>query len=295
MAELLQNLIDGLGRGSIYALLALGVAVIFGVMHLLNFAHGELITVSGYAAFWAINAGWSWYLTVPLIVVVSVATSLVIERIAFSRVRGADDFTLLLTSFGVHFVVSAVFLLYVSASFKTFARPGWVTDTYSVGSLRVEVFDTVVIAVTVVALIATTLLLQRTMFGLALRAAAADFDTARLMGVRSDSVIRGAFALSGVLAGIAGVFWLMRAGSTFPTAGINPMLKGVLAALIGGLGSLRGAVLGGFALGLAEVLLRSRLPDSVASLTEGVVFLLIALLFIFRPQGLVSVDHAERV
>jgi branched-chain amino acid transport system permease protein len=271
------------------------VAVIFGVMHLLNFAHGELITVSGYAAFWAINAGWSWYLTVPLIVVVSVATSLVIERIAFSRVRGADDFTLLLTSFGVHFVVSAVFLLYVSASFKTFARPGWVTDTYSVGSLRVEVFDTVVIAVTVVALTATTLLLQRTMFGLALRAAAADFDTARLMGVRSDSVIRGAFALSGVLAGIAGVFWLMRAGSTFPTAGINPMLKGVLAALIGGLGSLRGAVLGGFALGLAEVLLRSRLPDSVASLTEGVVFLLIALLFIFRPQGLVAVAHAERV
>ncbi len=295
MAELLQNLIDGLGRGSIYALLALGVAVIFGVMHLLNFAHGELITVSGYATFWALSAGWSWYLVVPLIVAVSVVTSLVIERLAFSRVRGADDFTLLLTSFGVHFVVSAIFLLYVSASVKTFSRPGWVTNTYAVGFLRIEVFDTVVIGVTVLALVATSLLLQRTMFGLALRAAAADFDTARLMGVRSDSVIRGAFALSGVLAGIAGIFWLMRAGNTVPTAGVNPMLKGVLAALIGGLGSLRGAVLGGFVLGLAEVLLRSRLPDSLASLTEGVVFLLIALLFIFRPQGLISVAHAERV
>ena len=295
MAELLQNLIDGLGRGSIYALLALGVAVIFGVMHLLNFAHGELITVSGYAAFWALGAGWSWYLVVPLIVLVSVATSLVIERLAFSRVRGADDFTLLLTSFGVHFVVSAIFLLYVSASVKTFSRPGWVTDTFAVGSLRIEVFDTVVIGVTVLALIGTSVLLQRTMFGLALRAAAADFDTARLMGVRSDSVIRGAFALSGALAGIAGIFWLMRAGATQPTAGVNPMLKGVLAALIGGLGSLRGAVLGGLVLGMAEVLLRSRLPDSVASLTEGVVFLLIALLFIFRPQGLVAVARAERV
>ena len=295
MAELLQNLIDGLGRGSIYALLALGVAVIFGVMHLLNFAHGELITVSGYVAFWALGAGWSWYLVVPLIVLVSVTTSLVIERLAFSRVRGADDFTLLLTSFGVHFVVSAIFLLYVSASVKTFSRPGWVTDTFAVGSLRIEVFDTVVIGVTVLALIGTSVLLQRTMFGLALRAAAADFDAARLMGVRSDSVIRGAFALSGALAGIAGIFWLMRAGATQPTAGVNPMLKGVLAALIGGLGSLRGAVLGGLVLGMAEVLLRSRLPDSVASLTEGVVFLLIALLFIFRPQGLVAVAHAERV
>lgn len=295
MTEVAQNLIDGLGRGSIYALLALGVAVIFGVMHLLNFAHGELITVAGYASFWAIDAGWSWYLVAPLIVVTSILTSLVIERIAFSRVRGADDFTLLLTSFGVHFVVSAVFLLYVSASVKNFARPTWVANTYSIGPLRVEYFDTVVIVVTLVTLVGVSLLLQRTMFGLSLRAAAADFDTARLMGVKSDNVIRGAFALSGFLAGIAGVFWLMRAGQTQPTAGIDPMLKGVLAALIGGLGSLRGAVIGGFTLGLAEVILRSRLPNSVASLTEGVVFLLIALLFIFRPQGIVTVAHAERV
>jgi len=295
MTELLQNLIDGLGRGSIYALLALGVAVIFGVMHLLNFAHGELITVSGYVAFWTISEGWSWYLVTPIIIGTAIVTSLVIERVAFSRVRGSSDFTLLLTSFGVHFVVSAIFLLYVSASVKTFSRPRWVTNTYSIGSLHIEVFDTVVIGVTLITLLGTSWLVQRTMFGLALRAAAADFDTARLMGVRSDTVIRGAFALSGLLAGIAGVFWLMRAGNTVPSAGIAPMLKGVLAALIGGLGSLRGAVLGGFVLGLAEVLLRSRLPDSVASLTEGFVFLLIALLFIFRPQGLIRVAHAERV
>lgn len=295
MIELLQNLIDGLGRGSIYALLALGVAVIFGVMHLLNFAHGELITVSGYAALWSLNQGWSWIAVVPVVIVVSVLTSLVIERVAFSRVRGASDFTLLLTSFGVHFVVSSIFLLYVSASVKNFNRPGWVADTFSIGPLNVEVFDSIVIGVTIITLIATTLLLQRTMFGLSLRAAAADFDTARLMGVKSDSVIRGAFVLSGLLAGIAGVFWLMRAGSTTPNAGIDPMLKGVLAALIGGLGSLRGAVLGGFALGLAEVLLRSWLPDSIASLTEGVVFALIALFFIFRPGGLITVATAERV
>jgi len=295
MIELAQNLIDGLGRGSIYALLALGIAVIFGVMHLLNFAHGELITVAGYVAFWTLGAGWSWWVVVPLIILTAIVTSLIIEWVAFSRVRGANDFTLLLTSFGVHFVVSAIFLLYVSASVKNFSRPGWVTNTWSLGSLNIEVFDTVVIVVTIITLVLTTLLLQRTMFGLSLRAAAADFDTARLMGVRSNSVIRGAFALSGLLAGIAGVFWLMRAGSTTPSAGIDPMLKGVLAALIGGLGSLRGAVIGGFALGLAEVLLRSWLPGNIASLTEGVVFALIALLFIFRPGGLISVAHAERV
>lgn len=295
MTELAQNLIDGIGRGSIYALLALGVAVIFGVMHLLNFAHGELITVSGYVSLWLLTSGVSWYLVVPAIIATSILTALVIEWLAFSRVRGASQFTMLLTSFGVHFVVSAVFLLYVSASVKNFARPGWVTNTFSVGSLNVEVFDCIVIGVTIVTLIGTTWLLQRTMFGLALRAAAADFDTARLMGVRSDSVIRGAFALSGFLAGIAGVFWLMRAGSTTPSAGIDPMLKGVLAALIGGLGSLRGAVLGGFALGLAEVLLRSWLPSGSAGFTGAVVFALIAILFIFRPGGIITVATAERV
>ena len=135
MTELIQNLIDGLGRGSIYALLALGIAVIFGVMHLLNFAHGELITVSGYAAYWALGRGWSWYAVVPLIILTSMIVSILIERIAFSRVRGASDFTLLLTSFGVHFVVSALFLLYVSASVKNYRRPGWVADTWAVGAI----------------------------------------------------------------------------------------------------------------------------------------------------------------
>ncbi len=295
MTEIVQNLIDGIGRGSVYALLALGVAVIFGVMHLLNFAHGELITVSGYAAYAAFTQGWSWFVVAPLVVVVSIVAALAIERIAFSRVRGASDFTLLLTSFGIHFLVSAVFLMYVGARVKTFPSPSWINDTVSVGPLNIEIFDLVVIGVTIVTLAATVAILQKTMFGLALRAAAADFDTARMMGVDSNRVIRGAFALSGLLAGIAAIFWIMRAGNTSPTAGVDPMLKGVLAALIGGLGSLRGAVLGGLALGVAEVLLRSQLPGEAAALTEGVLFALIALLFIFRPQGLISVSHAERV
>ena len=292
---LLQNIIDGLGLGSIYALLALGIAVIFGVMHLLNFAHGELITVGAYVTYWAFTRGISWIWIAPLLVVVGVGTSLAIEQVAFRHVRGASDSTLLLTSFGVHFVVEAFFLMYVSASVKTFARPGWITDTVRIGAINVEIFDIVVIAVTIVTLVLTAALLQRTMFGVALRAAAEDFDAARLMGVRSDNVIRGAFALAGALGGVAAIFWLMRAGQATPSAGITPMLKGVLAALIGGLGSLRGAVIGGLTLGLAEVLLRSQLPNSIEGLTNGFVFVLIALLFIFRPQGIITVGRAERV
>ena len=297
MTELVQNLIDGLGRGSIYALLALGVAVVFGVMHLLNFAHGELITVSGYATYAAFNSGWSWYVVAPLIVLVSIATSLLIERIAFSRVRGSSEFTQLLTSFGIHFLVSAIFLMYVGARVQTFPEPGWIADTYSIGPLqrggvrhrrhhrdhrdpghhRRQIF-------------------KRTMFGLSLRAAAADFDAAQVDGrqlrprhPRRVRPVGSAGRDRGDLLADAGGPHLAQ------SAGIDPMLSGVLAALIGGLGSLKGAVIGGLALGLAEVMLRTWLPGTAAALTDGVVFTLIALLFIFRPQGLVNVPHAERV
>ncbi len=295
MTELLQNLIDGLGRGSIYALLALGIAVIFGVMHLVNFAHGELITVSAYVAFWMISGGSNWYLVVPAIIGTAVITSVLIEIVAFRWVRGAPDFTMLLTSFGVHFLVQAIFIMYVSASVKTYKRPAWIADTANLGGINIEIVDVYTIGATIVTLALTVWLLQKTMFGISLRAAAEDFDAARLMGIKSDRVIMGAFVLSGFLAGVAAVFWLMRSGQATPSTGLSPMLKGVLAALIGGLGSMTGAVVGGLVLGVCEVLLRAYLPGDVAALTEGVVFVLIALLFIFRPQGIITVSHAERV
>lgn len=295
MSTLVQQIMDGLGRGSIYALLAIGIAVIFGVMHLVNFAHGELITVSAYVTYWLASRDLNWWFFAPAVIVASVLVSMAIEFVAFRRVRGAPDFTMLLTSFGIHFVSQALFVMTVGANFQNFDRPDWIFDTWSVAGISLEVVDMLTIAVTLAALGVTVLILRRTMFGIAIRAAAEDFDTARLMGVRSNWVISGAFALAGALAGVAAVFWLMRSGQASPTAGLAPLLKGVLAALIGGLGSLSGAVLGGFLLGLVEVLLLSRLPSDYAALTEGLIFFAIALLFVFRPQGIIAVHHAERV
>jgi branched-chain amino acid transport system permease protein len=296
MTELLQQTVDGLGRGGIYALLALGLAVIFGVMHLVNFAHGETITVSSYVAYGLFLAfGANWWLIAPAIILTSILVSIAIEFLAFRWVRGSDDFTMLLTSFGVHFLVVALFVMFVSPKPKNFAKPDWIFDTFSIGGISFEVVDLATIGFTVVTLAGTAWFLRKTMFGLAIRAAAEDFDAARLMGVRSDRVIRSAFALAGLLAGVAATFWLMRTGEAEPSAGTIPLLKGVIAAVIGGLGSLPGAVLGGFALGLTEVYLRAWLPDEIVGLTEGFVFLLIAILFIVRPQGLITVRRAERV
>ncbi len=296
MTEFVQQLVDGLGRGGIYALLALGLALIFGVMHLVNFAHGETVTVPSYVAYGIfLSIGGNWWVMATAVVVTAVLVSVAIEFVAFRWVRGASDFTMLLTSFGVHFVVVALFVMFVSPKPKNFEKPDWIFDTVAVGGISLEVVDLATIGFVGLTLIGTVLILRKTLFGVAIRAAAEDFDAARLMGVRSDRVIRSAFALAGLLAGVAAVFWLMRTGEADPSEGLNPLLKGVIAAIIGGLGSLTGAMLGGFALGLAEVYLRAWLPGELAGLTEGAVFFLMGILFIFRPQGFITVRRAERV
>jgi branched-chain amino acid transport system permease protein len=299
VVHFVQQLVDGIGLGGTYALLALGLAVVFGVMHLVNFAHGEFLTVGGLGVWWVsvqvVGGHVSWWLLALVAVVFSVGAAVATEAVAFKRVRGADAFTLLLTSFGVGIIIQALFRIYVSPGRESFPQPGWNFDTVTVGGVRLEVYDLVVITAVLATLGATTWVLQRTMFGLSLRAAAEDFDAARLMGVRADRVIRGAFALSGLLAGIAASLVLIRAGQVYSTFGVPWLLKGLLAALIGGLGSLRGAVVGGLVLGITEVMLRGNLPSGLVGLTDAMVFALIAVLFIVRPGGIIAVDRVERV
>ena len=160
---------------------------------------------------------------------------------------------------------------------------------------NIEVWDVVSIVVAVACFVATAIMLRTTMFGLSIRAASEDFDAARLMGVRANRVISGAFAFAGLLAGIAGAIWLVRRGQADPRMGSEPLLKAVIAAIIGGLGSLQGAVIGGLALGVAEVFFRSWLPSDLQGLTDSFVFVVIAVLFVVRPQGLFNVQTAERV
>ena len=295
MTQLVQNLVDGLGRGSTYALFALGITLIFGVMHLVNFAHGELLTISAYTTYWLSTRGLGWWVAVPAILVVSVLSSMAMERVAFRRVRGASPFTLQLTSFALEILLHAIWQITVSAKLRQFPKPEFAFNTIEVAGIRFEVMDIVTIVVTALVLVGTMWVFRRTMFGIAVRGASEDFDAARLMGVRANRVISGAFAFAGLLAGIASVLMLMRLGAAKPDMGSEPLLKAVIAAIIGGLGSFSGAVIGGLALGVAEAMFRSYLPSDISGLTDAFVFALIALLFIVRPQGLFNVTSAERV
>lgn len=295
MNTFVQNLIDGLGNGSTYALLAVGVSMLFGVMHLVNFAHGELLTVSAYVIYGLRSKDVSWWITVPMAILAAVALSVAIEFTAFRRVRTASAFTLLLTSFALEILSHAVWRIGVSSKPRRYATPEIAFKTFDLGPYRVEVWDVISIAVAVLCFVGTAIMLRKTLFGLSIRAASEDFDAARLMGVKANRVISGAFAFAGLLAGIAGALYLLRRGQADPRMGAEPLLKAVIAAIIGGLGSLKGAVVGGLALGVAEVYFRSFLPNDLQGLTDAFVFVLIAALFVVRPQGLFNVQTAERV
>jgi branched-chain amino acid transport system permease protein len=297
VTQFVQNLIDGLGLGGTYALLALGISLIFGVMHLVNFAHGELITVGAYTAYFffsEVNGSWWW---MPIVIIgASVLASVLTERIAFRWVRGASPFTMLLTSFALERLSHALWQILVSPKAKTFPKTSWAFDTFTVGDVRVEVMDVVTIAVTVVVLLGTAVVFTKTLFGLAVRGAAEDFDAARLMGVKANRVIVGAFAFAGALAGIAAVLILMRTPSADPEMGAAWLLAAVIAAVVGGIGSFGGAVVGGLFLGLLQTFFQSYLPEGTLSyLNEAFVFAVIAIVFVVRPQGLFDVARTERV
>ena len=297
MTQFVQNLVDGLGLGGTYALLALGISLIFGVMHLVNFAHGELITVGAYTGYFCSKElGGSWWWMPIAIIGACVAASVLTERIAFRWVRNANPFTMLLTSFALERLSHALWQIFVSPKAQAFPKVSWAFDTLTFGSVRIEKMDLVTIAVTAFALVATGLVFKRTLFGIAVRGAAEDFDAARLMGVKANRVILGAFAYAGLLAGVAAVLILMRTPSAKPDMGSSWLLAAVIAAVIGGMGSFPGAVVGGVVLGMLETFFQSYLPEGTLSyLNDAFVFGVIALVFIVRPQGLFDVAHAERV
>ena len=253
----------------------------------------------------------------PFVIVGSaVLASVATELVAFRWVRNASPFTLLLTSFALERLSHALWQIFVSPKQKPFPKPAWVFNQFKVAGVSFEVMDVVTIAVTAATLALTAVVFKRTLFGISVRGAAEDFDAARLMGVRANRVISGAFAFAGLLAGVAACLILMRSPAAEPSMGSDWLLKAVIAAVIGGLGSFTGAVVGGFSgLMLALVLIilgpsvwvqvlhndaltRAYLPELAVGwdkFSTAVVFVLIAVFFVIRPDGVFKVSHAERV
>lgn len=294
MDTVLQNAIDALSLGGLYALLALGIAVIYGIMQLINFAHGELIMIGAYALF--------LFSAEPLLMVVAAATAVTIaaaigmERIAFRPVRKADPSTLLITSFAVSFMLQSLAITIFGARPKSVSLTPLATEQIAIGDIRIAKLSIFTILLTGVLLAALALFLKRTPLGIQMRAAAEDFEMARLLGVRANRVIAAAFAISGLLAAVAAILLVAQSGTLSPTMGLTPVIIAFVATIMGGMGSLKGAAVGGAILGTLTVTLQVVLPLELRPYRDAFLFSAVILVFLFRPQGLVvSAGTQERV
>lgn len=286
MEVFVQQTINALSLGGIYALLALGLAVVFSIVRLINFAHGEVMTVTGYGIWFILLSGFPVGLAIAFGVMAAVATSMTMERVAFRQMRGADVTTLLITSFALSQIIQVVFQAGISARPVAVILPGWLTDSIMIGSVRVGMVSVLSIVVVIVSLIFLRLVLTRSVTGIAMRAAAEDFAVVRLMGISANRIIATAFAISGILAGIAAVLWVASRGSVDPLMGAIPVLKAFIATVVGGLGSLGGAVVGGFVLGVVEVYLQAFLPEDVLPYRDAIALSIIVGILVLRPDGL---------
>jgi branched-chain amino acid transport system permease protein len=282
----LQNAIDAISLGAVYALAALGIGLIFSIMRLINFAHGELITVGGFVLYGLANQP---YLVMGLAAILVVAIlALGMERIAFRPLRKASPATLLITSFAVSYLLQHLVLMIFGARPMGVDFLAQFGDSVELGALRVPKLQLAAIIVTLVFLLALAVFFRRSRIGVEMRAAAEDFTMARLLGVRANRVIAVAFVISGVLASMVSIYLVAQTGSVSYKMGVNMVLIAFVASVIGGMGSLTGAALGGFLVGIVSVSLQAYLPVDLRSYRDAFVFLAFIAFLLWRPQGLMT-------
>lgn len=295
MDTIIKFVVNVVSLGGTYALLALGLAVVFSVLRLINFAHGEMMALSGYVLLAGIVLGVPFWVAAISAIVAGGLAAIIMEATAFRPVRSASPATLLMTSFAVAMLLQVVFQNGVSPRGQAVPVPSFFNSSVSIGPAQISMIQLISIIVSLASLVLLRFFFFNTRMGWAIRAAATEFEIVRLMGIKASRLIALAFLISGLLAGIAGVLWVMQRGSVDPLMGLKPVLAAFIVVVIGGLGSLSGAVIAGYLLAAIEIALQTWLPESLVPFREALTFIfVIAVLSVF-PNGLFGRRVPEKV
>jgi branched-chain amino acid transport system permease protein len=281
----LQTIIDAIGLGALYALVAMGIGLVFGVMRLVNFAHGELLTAGAYALLLTNDLPLGVGIVVCFAVVVTLA---ILMELAVRPLRGASPATMLVTTFAISFLLQAIAVLAFGTRGENVGILTDLNQAVTIGELRIRWVTIASIGVGALLLAGTALLLGRTTIGLQMRAAAADFRTARILGIRANTVIRFAFVVAGVLAAAVTVLLVVQRPLVTPTFGFSLAIPALVGVVVGGLDRLVTATMGGFALGFATAVLGDVLPADGRKFLDSAVFALVIVVLLLRPNGLFS-------
>lgn len=288
MDYLVQQLANGLVLGSMYALVAIGFSMIYGIVRLINFAHGDVMMIGAFAALALLTAGVPWPVLAALVLAVGIGLGMAVEMVAFRPIREAPQVTGFIASLALSILIQNTAILALTAQPRGIDFPDWMRQRVEVAGANLSVTDVAIVVSTLVLMGTLVAIVRGTRLGMAMRATAENLQAARLMGVRIGRTIMAAFAIGSALAAFAGLMWAGRYGQIDPLMGFVPGLKAFVAAVIGGVGSITGAMLGGYLLGMAEVLFVGLLPQEYSSYRDAFVFGLLIVVLLVMPNGLLG-------
>ncbi len=286
------QLIDGLSLGSVYAVIALGYTMVYGIAKMLNFAHGDVIMVGGYVCYeMMVSAGMSPAIGILAAILACTVLGVTIERFAYKPLRRAGSLAVLITAIGVSYFLQNAAMLIFGSEIKTFTSvvPSFFLE---IGKLSISGLTLVTIVVSVIIMIALTVFIKKSKIGKAMRAVSEDKDAAELMGINVNSTISATFAIGSALAAIAGVLLCSTSKGIMPTTGSMPGIKAFTAAVFGGVGSIPGAMVGGLLLGVIETFSKAYISYE---LTDAIVFAILIIVLLVKPTGLFGKKINEKV
>jgi branched-chain amino acid transport system permease protein len=291
----LQNLANGLSLGSLYALIAIGYTMVYGILRLINFAHGEIFMLAPYFLFYGLLIfHLPWWASIIAAIALTAVTGILSERIAYRPLRDAPRISVLISAIGVSFFLQNLAIVVFSGIPKSFHRPEFFTRLFQFGEIRIQ---STLFASVIVSTIFLTLLIYivyRTKTGLAMRSISTDIETSRLMAVDVDKTISITFAIGSALAAVGGILWGLRFPQLFPLMGMMPGLKAFIAAVVGGIGNIPGAMLGGLLLGMSEILFVAFLP-ALSGYRDAFIFTILILILLLKPDGILGKNIQEKV
>ena len=292
LINFIEQLINGLRTGSIYALIAIGYTMVYGIAKMINFAHGDIIMVGAYALYFSISVlGLPVPVALVITVIVCAVLGVVIEKVAYKPLRSAPPLAVLITAIGMSFFLQSASLLIFGSTPIPF-QSVIPNVNISVGPVVISSITVVTLIVTAIAMILLTLFVNKTKMGSAMRAVSEDKGAAELMGINVNSTISLTFAIGSALAAVAGVLYICQYQSMKPTLGALPGIKAFVAAVLGGIGSIPGAMLGGILLGLIESVSKAYISTGLA---DAIVFGVLIVVLLFRPSGLLGKKKIVKV
>lgn len=287
----LPYILAGISVGGQYALIAIGYTMVYGILRLINFAHGDIFMVAGFIMIYA-SASMPLYIAIPLVIILTVLLGFLIERVAYKPLRSAPRMSIMISAIGVSYLLQNCAWYITGGLAKQYPVIPWISNTITIGSASTKLVTIITPILTIILVVALVMLIKHTKTGMAMRAVSKDFETSQLMGVKINSVISVTFIIGSFLAAIGSMLYFTSYTTVTPTIGSMPGLKAFVAAVFGGIGSIPGAVIGAFIIGICENLIKGA---GYSTFSDAFTFALLIIILVAKPTGLFGEKQTDKV